>query len=58
MFFALLKCCLQTGVNKRKIKVLGEKLPIHGSQKKMDLEEFLIEQSNQGLWHESMCFLA
>ena len=39
-------------------KVLGEKLPVHKSQKKKDLEQFLIEQSNQGLWHESMCFLA
>ena len=47
--------------NRGKLKgnqVLEEKLPVHGSQIKKDLEQFLIEQSNQGLWHESMCFLA
>ena len=30
---------------------LGEKLPVHGIQKKKDLKQFLIEQSNQGLKH-------
>ena len=33
----------------KEINVLGEKLPVHGSQKKKDLEQFLIELSNQGL---------
>ena len=27
-------------------QVIGEKLPVHESQKKKDLEQFLIEQNN------------
>ena len=38
------------GLAKRKSK-LGEKLPVHEIQKKKDIEQFLIEQSNQGFWY-------